>query len=1129
MRSDPPAALRSTEIETPLPFRSLTNSAFLQMLTEKDIDLRLKDGRLSINAPAGVMTDALKKELAYRKSFLTSACRSARSFHGSLVLRDPAAENRDAPLTHAQERLWLLERFQAGNAAYNIPEVFEISTPLDETILQRAVDIVVARHESLRTKIVETVDDVVQRVCSNITIPVAVIHLDLPSADDGRLKSFLREESRRPFDLSIAPLARIHLYISRDHRRFLLINLHHIIADRWSTNILYRELLSAYTALDLGREPRLPRLPVQYPDYAVWERRLSAKRMQLHLAYWQQQLSDLPEPLALPFARDPVTHPSSEGAIYSFQLTGQQTAQLRALAKQQGATLYMLLLAAYCALLNRYTGATDLCIGSPVSERSFRETEPLIGLFVNTLVMRCRIPQGADLLALLASVRDTVLDAHAHRDLPFQKVLTVAGVNAGSSQRRGSPLFNCMLAFDPLDTSSISTARTMIELDPGFAKFDLTLQLKEEADCISGWFEYRKDVASGEAIEKLAAVFQSLLGDMLAMPATPIDDFDILLPEDRQLLKAWNKTAMPFPADHTVHQLFEEQVERTSATVAIVDGKRHLTYSQLDSASSHVARLLLDAGVVKESIVGVQLPRTAEMIAALLGILKAGAAYLPIDQNCPPARIHSMLAESGCSLVLTGSTAGDWNFDFVRFLKTPDVFSLERAERVKVATSPANLAYVIYTSGSTGVPKGVAIEHHSVVSFLTWAKHHFPAEQLKGTLAATSISFDLSVFEIFLPLTTGGTVILAPDILALPDLPACREVTLATTVPSAAAAMLHSGSIPPSLRYLNLAGESLTDDLLQRLYSETHLLEIHDLYGPTETTTYSTCALRRKGEQPTIGRPIANTRVYLLDNSLSQVPIGMAGELFIAGEGVARGYLNRPELTAERFISLAHLGEEGPAYRTGDLCRFNMDGTLVFQGRQDQQVKINGFRVELGEIEAVLCSHPAVDSAVVTAPETANGTILAAAVRLTASARAAVPSFHMEDLIRHQSTYLPSHTVVRRIMSVDAFPLTANGKIDRRQFTVKMASVHPAVQEVVAPMDHLERELLMIWRAGFGDDTIGIDDDFFRAGGNSLLALRIFSDIDTILGYRLRLSILFQAPTVRRLASHLGDLHRKKS
>ncbi len=1100
-------------------FPFLSNGEFLQLLTERDIELRLQEQRLSINAPAGVLSEALKTEMVRRKVFLTEACRTARSFQGSLLLRDPGAEYRDAPLTYAQERIWMLERFHTGNAAYNIPEVFEITTSLDVRVLQQAVDHLVKRHESLRTKIIEDREQVVQRVCSGVTITVSVVQLCMEPTEDcaASLKARLQQESRRPFDLATAPLARIYLYILPDHRHFLLINLHHIIADRSSTSIFYRELLHAYTAFEQGRTPDLRPLPIQYSDYAIWERQLSASRLEPQLAYWQQRLSHLPEPLPLPFTRASQPVSSLEGAVHSFKLTEQGTAQLRSLAKQQGASLYMLLLTAYCALLNRYTGATDICVGSPVSERSFRETEPLIGLFVNTLVMRCRIPEQAGFLDLLASVRDTVLDAHANRDVPFQRVLTaVARDHAGSSQNGGLPLFRCMLAFDPLETASSATGRTTIELDPGFAKFDLTLQMKEESKCISGWFEYRKDVACQESIQRFALGFSRLLGDMLSSPLKPVEDFEILSPGDRQLLEAWNDTAVPFPVEHTIHRLFTEQAERAPRAVAVIDGHRRFTYEQLDRASDCVARLLLDAGVQTESIVGVQLPRTAEMIAALLGILKSGAAYLPVDENCPSARIQSMLEESSCRFMLTHPAGADRAFAPVQVLHLPDLFSISQQERVRTNVAPGNLAYVIYTSGSTGAPKGVAIEHRSVVSFLTWAKSHFSAEQLRGTLASTSISFDLSVFEIYLPLTTGGTVILAKDILALTELPSCREVTLATTVPSAAAALVDAGLFPPSLKHLNLAGEALTDDLLEKLYAQTGLLQIHDLYGPTETTTYSTCALRQRGQTATIGRPIANTRIYLLDDSLRLVQIGMVGELFIAGEGVARGYLNQPELSNERFITLAHLGEPSRAYRTGDMCRYNPDGTLVFLGRRDDQVKVNGFRIELGEIEAVLRHHPSVEEAVVIRLTAAGATVLAAAVRMNAS------TVDISALITHQSSLLPPHMVVRRLAHVDVFPLTPNGKIDRRQLAAQLAPLQPSAGQTAPAGNRLEQELLMIWQKGFGDSTIGIDDDFFQIGGNSLLALRIFSDIEGILKRRMTLSVLFRAPTVRRLAHQMG-------
>ena len=617
-----------------LQLEQLSDAAFLDLLTDRDIGLRLHEGKLRINAPVGAVTDALKTEMMRRKDFLVSVCHAAPSLHGSLIVRSRSLQANQAPLTFAQERLWLLDRFHPGNFAYNIPEVFELKEELSAHHLQQAIDFMATRHHVLRTRIVEIDSRVLQQVEPNVEIPLAITDLSyLDEADrQEHLTMLLRQESRRPFDLSAAPLARFHLYLLGKKRRVLLINLHHIISDRASTRILYRELTAAYIAYTAGGAPQLPPLPLQYADYAVWERSTANVRIQDHIRYWQKQLSDLPEPLALPFTRPAAAAQTNEGAVCVVKMTPEDTAALRTLATSQGTSLYMVLLAAYCCLLRRYTGATDMCIGSPVSERSSSETEPLIGLFVNTLVMRCRTPNHASFLEILRGVRDTVLDAHEHRDIPFQQILTSlrpdqngGGTEGNARPSTASPLFQTMLAFDPLPPGSEQLSSTEVELDPGFAKFDLTLQLREEPTRIAGWFEYRTDVTDAVAISRFTAAFLRLVRGILADPGRPLEEIDILAPEERRLLlKEWNATELAFPREATIHSLFEQQVQRTPDAVAIIDGDLRVTYRHLNEKANRVAQHLLDHGAVADTIVGVHLARTAGMIAGDVGRAESG-------------------------------------------------------------------------------------------------------------------------------------------------------------------------------------------------------------------------------------------------------------------------------------------------------------------------------------------------------------------------------------------------------------------------------------------------------------------------------------------------------------------------
>jgi len=1062
----------------PQQLQTCSDEEFLQLLAQRDIQLRLHEGKLRLSAPAGVLDDQTKSELTRRKT--------------NLIAMFTTPQPTTAPLSYAQERLWLIERFRPGNFAYNFPEGWQINAAIDPGTMQAAINTVLRRHAALRSSFHESAPaNPVQQIHDNVSSALEVLDYRQlhPAKQQEHLQQTLNALARQPFDLSLAPLVRFYLFELAREKHVFFINMHHIISDRWSMRILYRELFAAYQAHAQGREADLPPLTTQYADFVRRDRATSPAYAE-HLHYWQTQLATPPDPPQLPFRLQPaVAHPF-DGAIHSFSLTAQDAAGIRALARIHSASPYMVLLAAYAVLLHRYTGVTDLCVGSPVSERTTTDTESLIGLFVNTLVLRLHVPREATFAQIVRTVRETVLDAQTHQ-LPLQRILTdLRGL-------ANQPLVSTLFAFDADMGKVMDATATPVAIDPGAAKFDLSLQMYEDQARIGGWFEYRTDLFTPEAIDRFSQAFALLLRDAIRSAESPVAKLTIMPAEERtRLLKTWNDTVADFPLDRTIHQLVEEQAAQTPDAIAVIDGLDRISYRDLDRRANRIAHALLARGVTLESIVGIRMPRSAGMIAAMLGILKAGAAYLPLDPQYPEQRVRFMTEDSRCAVVLSeepGPTPG------------------ESEDHPATTVAPSNLAYVIYTSGSTGQPKGVAIEHHSAVSFLHWARNTFSAEQLRGTLASTSISFDLSVFEIFAPLISGQTVILAKDILALRSLPAAGEVTLVTTVPSAASAVLAAGGFPANVHTLNLAGEPLSTALVDRLYRETSIADVNDLYGPTETTTYSTWTRRTSGVPATIGRPIANTRVYIVDASLELVPEGVPGELLIAGEGVARGYLHRPELTAEKFVSLAHLGEPGIAYRTGDLVRYRPDGQLEYLGRLDNQVKIRGFRIELAEIEATLMTYPGVLEAVVVVD--ARATLIGTLVLHPGHA------LDTAALIDHQAQFLPGHMIVRVLHAVEDFPRTPNGKIDRRQLIASSSSQTASLP--TPARDPLERELTSIWQQAFGLTSIGIDDDFFQLGGHSLLALRLFSEIESRLGRTLMLSILFEAPTIRLLAEKI--------
>lgn len=1101
MKSDSPESWPTVD-----DLHSLGDAEFLNLLADREIILRVQDGKLRVSAPPGVVDDTLKAELLRRKTTLREHLSNASA-------KDLETA---APLSYAQERLWLLERFQPGNFAYNIPETFEVNAPVNPMHMQRAIDVVVQRHTVLRTSLHEDKAGSAQQwIHAEVAAPLQFIDYGTVAAEEreSRLQEQLRDLAREPFQLSQAPLVRFYLFRLGEARHVVFINIHHIVADRWSMRILRQELLAAYQAYVSGVEPLFKPLPMQYADHARQERfpdRTDAQRLEQQLQYWQKQLSDLSEPAHLPFRLIPAQLKPFEGAICLLALEADHSVKLRAFARAQGVSLYMLILATYAALLYRFTGARDQCIGSPVTERTGRDTEALIGMFVNTLVMRCSVSAGLPFTDLLKSVRGIVLDAHQNREVPLQRILAALHPD---SDRAGQSPFQTVLGFDAY--MGDATEGSHVPFDPGFAKFDLTLQMYEERDRIGGWFEYRSDLFSRADIEKFAKSFVLLLRSAVTHPEQQISKLQILSAEEQaRLLRGKNATAMRFP-DRTIHSLFEDQAALSPDATALIDGTERISYRELNRQANRIAHGIISLDLGPESIVGVHLQRSPRMIAALLGILKAGCAYLPLDPKYPADRLRVMIEDSGCTVVL--STAGE-QFGQARTISPAfsEVSGTDLDRDPHTSATPRNLAYVIFTSGSTGRPKGVAIEHHSAVSFLQHASNTFPDAVMQGTLAATSISFDLSVFEIFLPLITGHTIILADDVLHFPVLPAAHEVTLVATVPSAAAALLATAKIPDNVRTIVLGGELLSTRLVDRLYTETNVSNVIDIYGPTETTTYSVWNRREQGRQPTIGKPIGNTRIYLLDAALELVPEGVPGEVFIAGEGVARGYIGRPDLTIEKFISLAHLGETSRAYRTGDLCRWRPDGALEYLGRIDSQVKVRGFRIELAEVEGALLAHPDIRDVAVTAQTDGDaGATLLAAVLLAESSSLDIPA-----LIEHQSRTLPPHMVARKIIALDEFPRTASGKIDRR----KLASLdlpEPVLDLSSAPLDPLEKTLVEIWQSGFQGRHVDVDDDFFQLGGHSLLALRIFSEIEAQLGYRMMLSVLFQAPTIRKLADYI--------
>ncbi len=1034
-----------------------------------------------------------------------------------------------APLSFAQQRLWFLDRMEPGLPVYNIPIAFRLSGPLDAALLGRALHEIVRRHQVLSTSFPAEKGEPVQRIHPDPEFALATeTLLDLPETErEARALRRMSEEAVRPFDLANDLMLRATLFRVTPSEHFLLVVLHHIAADGWSLHILFRELSLLYQAFAAGENSPLPDLPIQYADFASWQReQLDGDALHALMDYWRNQLEGAPGVLDLPISQPRSHSQSHRGARFRLSLPRHLTQGLPALSRRQDATLFMTLLAAFNVLLHRYTQRDDILVGAPIAGRDRSEVEGLVGFFVNTLVLRTSLAGNPSFAELLRRVREVTPGAFSHQNLPFEKLVEML-----QPERRidRSPLVQILFALQnvpqvPLELPGIAVQPHELELDS--AKFDLSLGVEETPEGLALEAAYSTSLFQAEDIRRMLNHYITLLDGIVQDPDRPIGELPLLTPsERRQLLQDWSgasgaKVSSPL----CLHQLFEAQAARSPEALAIDFRGQQITYDELNRRANRLAHRLISRGAGPEQLIGIALERSLDLLVGILAILKSGSAYVPLDPRYPPARLAFMLEDAAVALLLTQSSlAGQWRDHSNKVVCVDDGQEQEALspgpdDNPPNRAAPGNLAYVIYTSGSTGKPKGVAIEHRNAAAFLGWVHEVFPADQLQGVLFSTSICFDLSVFEMFAPLTSGGAVILVENFLELPNLSSRAPVTLVNTVPSAISELLRNTRLPSSVSTVNLAGERLTNELVRRIYQEPSVERVYDLYGPSEDTTYSTCALRSADGPYTIGRPITGTQVYLLDEQLQPVPASVPGELYIGGSGLARGYLNRPSLTAERFVpNPLPEAQGGRLYRTGDRCRWLPDGSLELLGRNDHQVKLRGFRIELGEIESAIREQPTVrETVVVLRRDDPDDPRLVA--YLIAQGEEAPTAESLRSRLR---LTLSEHMIPSAFVVLTALPMTANGKIDR-------AALPPPLpppldrKEPTAPRTALESRLLLIWSEVLGRTGIGVRDNFFDAGGHSLLLLQVHSRIVEELGSDITVLELFQHPTIDSLAARLS-------
>ena len=1026
----------------------------------------------------------------------------------------PLPRDQHPRLSFAQERLWFLSRYEAESSLYNVPVTLRLCGPLKIEALHASLQEIVARHEVLRTSFPEIDGVAVQNIAAAIDLPMPLVEMV-----ESEMPQFVRQQVRLPFDLATGPVIRACLLQLGGGDHVLLVVLHHIACDGWSLGIMLEELTELYGAFSRGAVSPLAPLPVQYADFAEWQRQwLQGELLEKQTAYWKAQLTGV-EPLDLPTDRPYLTKPTFSGATEKALLPKILAEQLRFVSHQQGVTLFMTLLTGFKILLHRYSGQTDIAVGSPIANRTRPEVEPLIGFFVNTLVLRTALAGDICVTQLLQQVREVSLQAYAHQDIPFERLVEV--IDPPRSLGR-TPLFQTMFVLQnaPLPTVSwegLEVTAGLLETDT--SKFDLTLAVREDAEELELSLEYRTELFDAERMQRMLQHYRILLEQIVASVDSRVSEIEILSDaEKQQLLVDWNRTEAEYPLDKCVQHLFEEQVTRTPRVAALVDEDGQLSYEELNRRANQLAHYLAKMGVGPEVRVGVCLGRGVEMVIALMGILKAGAAYVPLDPAYPAERLNFMLRDADALVVLTerrfivqmAECAGQ----LLDLEEVREEIECQSTKNPTVTINAENLAWVIYTSGSTGQPKGTAIRHGSAVALIEWARDEFTEEELSGVLASTSICFDLSTFEMFVPLSWGGTVVMAENAMQLPSLRNAASVRLLNTVPSAMAELVRMGAVPDGLRTVNLAGEALQRALVDAIYEGKAAGRVCNLYGPSEDTTYSTHAeIGRDGTGAvTIGRPLSNTQAYVLDRYMQPVPVGVKGELYLGGAGQARGYLNRPELTAERFVPNPFSRAEGERlYRTGDLVCYREDGNLEFLGRLDHQVKIRGFRIELGEIEMALRAHPAVAQAAVAAREDQPGDKRLVGYVVGRGGEDQLDSANLRSYL-HQR--LPEYMVPGALVFLEKMPRTPNGKVDWKALP-EPESQGEAKEASALPLTPTEELIAGVWAGLLGASNIGREDNFFDRGGHSLLVTRLVSRLQQIFHREIDLLSIFEFPVLR--------------
>ncbi|AVH62573.1 non-ribosomal peptide synthetase [Nostoc sp. 'Peltigera membranacea cyanobiont' N6] len=1064
----------------------------------------------------------------------------------------PVSRNEHLPLSFSQERLWFLYQLQQDSSTYNVSLAFRLQGLLNISALENSLNEIIQRHETLRTTFLAFQNKPVQVIAPSLKLTLSVVDLqELPEREkETQVLQLVKNEVEQPFDLEQRSLLRSSLVHLDENEYVLLLSVHHIAFDGWSEGILWRELTALYIAFSTDKSSPLPELPIQYADFAVWQRQwLQGQVMDTQLNYWKQQLAGSPPLLELPTDRVRPPIQTNRGGIKHFQLDYHLTQKLKSLSEKSGATLFMTLLTSFVILLSRYSNQQDILIGSPIANRNRSEIESLIGFFVNLLVLRTDVSGNPSFWELLQRVRQVAMEAYSHQDVPFEKV-----VEALQPERNlcYSPLFQVMFILQNTPPGKLELpglSLTRIEIENSTAKYDLTLSITENEQGLSGSLEYNSDLFDPATITRMVGHFVTLLEGVVANPEERISQLPLLTKvEQQQLLVEWNDTQADYPFDKCIHQLFEEQVERTPDAVAVVFEDQQLTYDQLNCRANQLAHYLRSLGVKPDTLVGICVERSLEMVVGILGILKAGGAYVPIDPEYPQERLSFMLQDAAVSILLTQhqllKRLPEHQAQLVCLDAHWPLISQSSQDNLISGVQANNLAYVIYTSGSTGQPKGVALNQLALGNLILWQLQNNPISTGAKTLQFAPISFDVSFQEIFSTWFSGGTLFLIGEDLRLDALALLgfleekaieRLFVPFVALQQLAEVAVASASVTSNLREIITAGEQLQiTPAISQWLSKLNDCTLHNHYGPSESHVVTTFSLTNSSVNtwpllPPIGRPIANTQIYILDKYLQLVPVGVPGELYIGGVSLARGYLNLPELTQEKFISnpfekaavrLRSLNGGSKLYKTADLARYLPDGNIEYLGRIDNQVKIRGFRIELGEIETVLNQHGDVQVSSVIVREDRPGQ--KQLVAYIVPQKEVIPT--ISELRQFLKAKLPDYMVPSTFVILEALPLTPNGKVDRRALPAPDL-LSEIADKFVAPRNPIEETLALIWCQVLRLEKVGIYNNFFELGGHSLLATQVISRLPEAFGTLLPLRSLFESPTIAQLSEViLGEL-----